>query len=118
MAVALLVAAGRGTRLGSDGPKALVVVAGRPMLDWSLDDVALVVPHQVSRSVIERVASLLGYPFERCMTTLERFGNTAAASIPVALDVAIEDRRVGAGDKVLLVGGAAGFSAAVVPLVI
>ncbi len=87
-------------------------------LDWSLDDVALVVPHQVSRSVIERVASLLGYPFERCMTTLERFGNTAAASIPVALDVAIEERRVGAGDKVLLVGGAAGFSAAVVPLVI
>lgn len=37
MAVALLVAAGRGTRLGSDGPKALVAVAGRPMLDWSLD---------------------------------------------------------------------------------
>jgi 2-C-methyl-D-erythritol 4-phosphate cytidylyltransferase len=37
VAVALLVAAGRGTRLGSGGPKALVAVAGRPMLDWSLD---------------------------------------------------------------------------------
>lgn len=37
MAAALLVAAGRGTRLGSDGPKALVAVAGRPMLEWSLD---------------------------------------------------------------------------------
>jgi 2-C-methyl-D-erythritol 4-phosphate cytidylyltransferase len=37
MAVALLVAAGRGTRLGSEGPKALVAVAGRPMLEWSLD---------------------------------------------------------------------------------
>ena len=37
MAVALLVAAGRGTRLGSSGPKALIAVAGRPMLDWSLD---------------------------------------------------------------------------------
>jgi 2-C-methyl-D-erythritol 4-phosphate cytidylyltransferase len=37
LAVALLVAAGRGTRLGSDGPKALVEVAGRPMLAWSLD---------------------------------------------------------------------------------
>jgi 2-C-methyl-D-erythritol 4-phosphate cytidylyltransferase len=37
VAVALLVAAGRGTRLGSNGPKALVAVAGRPMLEWSLD---------------------------------------------------------------------------------
>jgi 2-C-methyl-D-erythritol 4-phosphate cytidylyltransferase len=37
MAVALVVAAGRGTRLGSNGPKALVQVAGRPMLAWSLD---------------------------------------------------------------------------------
>src|SRR6187551_1133453 len=36
MAVALLVAAGRGERLGADGPKAFVVLAGRPMLDWSL----------------------------------------------------------------------------------
>jgi 2-C-methyl-D-erythritol 4-phosphate cytidylyltransferase len=37
MAVALLVAAGRGQRLGADGPKAFVVLAGRPMLAWSLD---------------------------------------------------------------------------------
>ena len=87
-------------------------------LDWALDDVALVVPHQVSRSVIERVASLLGYPLDRCMVTLDRFGNTAAASIPFALDLAIEEGRVAAGDKVLLVGGAAGFSAAVIPLIL
>jgi 2-C-methyl-D-erythritol 4-phosphate cytidylyltransferase len=37
MAVALVVAAGRGERLGSDGPKALVILAGRPMLEWSID---------------------------------------------------------------------------------
>jgi 3-oxoacyl-(acyl-carrier-protein) synthase III len=87
-------------------------------LDWALEDVALVVPHQVSSSVIERIASLLGYPLDRCMMTLDRFGNTAAASIPFALDLAIEEGRVAAGDKVLLVGGAAGFSAAVVPLIL
>ena len=87
-------------------------------LDWDLDDVALVVPHQVTTSVIERVVSLLGYPLERCMITLDRFGNTAAASIPVALDLALEEGRARAGDKVLLVGGAAGFSAAVIPLIL
>ncbi|HKG39381.1 MAG TPA: 2-C-methyl-D-erythritol 4-phosphate cytidylyltransferase [Conexibacter sp.] len=42
MAVALLVAAGRGERLGADGPKAFVVLAGRPMLQWSLDALRLV----------------------------------------------------------------------------
>jgi 3-oxoacyl-(acyl-carrier-protein) synthase III len=87
-------------------------------LDWALEDVALVVPHQVSRSVIERIALLMGYPLDRCMVTLDRFGNTAAASIPFALDLAIEEGRAAVGDKVLLVGGAAGFSAAVVPLIL
>ena len=87
-------------------------------LDWDLEDVKLVVPHQVSTSVIERMASLAGYPVERCMVTLDRFGNTAAASIPLGLDLAIEEGRVGPGDKILLVGGAAGFSAAVIPLVL
>jgi 3-oxoacyl-(acyl-carrier-protein) synthase III len=87
-------------------------------LDWALDDVALVVPHQVSRSVIERIASLLAYPLDRCAVTLDRFGNTAAASIPFALDLAVEEGRAAAGDKVLLVGGAAGFSAAVIPLIL
>lgn len=42
MAVALLVAAGRGERLGADGPKAFVVLAGRPMIEWSLDALRLV----------------------------------------------------------------------------
>jgi 2-C-methyl-D-erythritol 4-phosphate cytidylyltransferase len=50
MAVALLVAAGRGERLGADGPKAFVVLAGRPMLEWSLD--ALRAVGSVSRIVV------------------------------------------------------------------
>lgn len=50
MAVALLVAAGRGERLGADGPKAFVVLAGRPMLEWSLD--ALRAVEAVSRIVV------------------------------------------------------------------
>ena len=50
MAVALIVAAGRGERLGSDRPKALVTLAGRPMLEWSID--ALQTVAAVQRIVI------------------------------------------------------------------
>jgi 3-oxoacyl-[acyl-carrier-protein] synthase III len=49
--------------------------------------------------------------------TLDRYGNTAAASIPIALATAEAQGRLRPGDHVLLVGGAAGFSAAVIPVV-
>ncbi len=87
-------------------------------LEWDFArDVQLVVAHQVSLRVIRKIATATGYPLERCMLTLNKLGNTAAASIPIALSIAVEQGRVQCGDKVLLVGGAAGFSAAVVPLV-
>jgi 3-oxoacyl-[acyl-carrier-protein] synthase-3 len=84
---------------------------------WNLDDVDRIVPHQVSRSVIEQISSLLGIPVEKTEMTLNQFGNTAAASIPIALSLAVEEQRIRRGDKVLLVGGAAGFSAGVIPLI-
>ena len=84
---------------------------------WSVDEVHLVVPHQVSRRIITRICRRTGIPVERMMITLDRLGNTAAASIPVALSIAAQEGRMARGDKVLLVGGAAGFSASVVPLV-
>lgn len=66
MAVALLVAAGRGERLGADGPKAFVMLAGRPLLDWSLD--ALRATAAVGRIVValppgaEAPAGTIGVP--------------------------------------------------------
>jgi 3-oxoacyl-[acyl-carrier-protein] synthase-3 len=84
---------------------------------WSLDDVDRIVPHQVSRSVIEQISDLLEIPTSLSEVTLDQFGNTAAASIPIALSLAVEQERIRRGDKVLLVGGAAGFSAGVIPVV-
>jgi 3-oxoacyl-[acyl-carrier-protein] synthase-3 len=49
--------------------------------------------------------------------TLDKVGNTAAASMPIALSIALEEGRIQPGDKILLVGGAAGFSAGVVPII-
>ncbi len=87
-------------------------------LGWDMcRDVTMVIPHQVSLRVIELICKATGYPFERCMVTLDRMGNTAAASIPIALSIALAEGRIKRGDKILLVGGAAGFSAGVVPVV-
>ncbi|MFI7587622.1 3-oxoacyl-ACP synthase III family protein [Spongisporangium articulatum] len=86
-------------------------------LNWRSDEVSLVVPHQVSRSVVIELARRWDYPTERCMITVGQYGNCAAASIPLALSLAVEEGRVAKGDKIALVGGAAGFSAGVVPIV-
>jgi acyl-CoA:acyl-CoA alkyltransferase len=90
-------------------------VLGR--IGWDTSDIALVVPHQVSRAVIVDLARRWDYPLDRCMITIDRYGNTAAASIPLALSLAEQAGRISRGDKIMLVGGAAGFSAGIVPLV-
>ena len=83
---------------------------------WTLHDLALVVPHQVSKAIVRTLCNVLDYPQERCMVTLDRYGNLASASIPVALSVARQGGLLSPGDKVLLVGSAAGFSAGVIPV--
>jgi 3-oxoacyl-(acyl-carrier-protein) synthase III len=84
---------------------------------WTALDVQLVVPHQVSTVIVRTLCELFDYPLERCMVTLDRYGNLAAASIPVALSLARQAGLLTRGDKVLLIGSAAGFSAGVIPLV-
>jgi 3-oxoacyl-[acyl-carrier-protein] synthase-3 len=59
----------------------------------------------------------MGVPVDNRVVTVDRFGNTAAASIPLALSTANSEGRLTRGDKVLLVGGAAGWSAGVIPIV-
>ena len=84
---------------------------------WAPEDLQLIVPHQVSIRVIRKIGKAVGIPFERCMVTIDRLGNTAAASIPIALAMAYDSGRLHPGDRVLLVGGASGFSGAAVSLI-
>lgn len=86
-------------------------------LGWSPDELALVVPHQVSRSIVQALCDALDYPVDQCLVTLDRYGNTAAASIPLALSLAAGEGRTRPGDKLLLICGAAGFTAGVMPVV-
>lgn len=77
---------------------------------FSLEDVTLVIPHQANSRIIETAARRLKMPHEKFYTNLERYGNTSSASVPIALCEAIEEGRVQAGDKLVLVGFGAGLT--------
>ncbi|MGO9453611.1 MAG: beta-ketoacyl-ACP synthase III [Candidatus Binataceae bacterium] len=67
-----------------------------------LEDVNLVVGHQANSRIINAVAERLGVPPEKVFINIDRYGNTSAASVPIALDEAIEQGRVQDGDLVML----------------
>jgi len=73
-------------------------------------DVAWFVPHQANARIIDAAAQRLGFGAERALVNIDRYGNTSSASIPIALDEAIEAGRVKEGTTVLLVGFGAGFT--------
>ena len=72
--------------------------------------ITCVIPHQANRRIIESLAQYLGLPLERFVVNLDRYGNTSAASIPIALDEARRAGRVRAGDTTLLVAFGAGLT--------
>jgi len=76
----------------------------------SIEQVSLVVPHQANKRILDALAERLGVPMERVIVNLDRYGNTSAASIPVALDEAKRAGRIQPGDIVLLNAFGAGFA--------
>jgi 3-oxoacyl-[acyl-carrier-protein] synthase III len=73
-------------------------------------DVDWFVPHQANARIIEAAASRLGVPPEQTVVNIDRYGNTSAASIPLALAEAADDGRIRGGDLVLLSGFGAGMT--------
>ncbi|HEV8342142.1 MAG TPA: beta-ketoacyl-ACP synthase III [Candidatus Binatia bacterium] len=76
----------------------------------SVDEIALVIPHQANLRIITALADRLGVPMSKVMVNLDRYGNTSAASVPVALDEARREGRIRRGDVVLLNAFGAGFA--------
>lgn len=74
------------------------------------DDLDWFVPHQANRRIIEASAEKLGIDINKVVMTVEGHGNTSAASIPLALDVAVKDGRVQRGDLVMLEAMGGGFT--------
>ncbi|HEX7118659.1 MAG TPA: beta-ketoacyl-ACP synthase 3 [Longimicrobiales bacterium] len=77
----------------------------------ALDDVALVVPHQANRRILEAFARETGTPLDRVFINIDRYGNTGAATIPIALDEAAETGRLPRDEPILLVSFGAGATA-------
>jgi 3-oxoacyl-[acyl-carrier-protein] synthase-3 len=73
-------------------------------------DVDLFIPHQANIRIIQKAAERLGLPMEKVFVNLDKYGNTSAASIPLALDEAVKAGRVHPGDLLVLVGFGAGLT--------
>jgi 3-oxoacyl-[acyl-carrier-protein] synthase-3 len=74
------------------------------------EDVDLFVPHQANARIVDAVLARTGLSAKRTSSTVERFGNTSSASIPVALSEAADAGTVASGDLVLLCGFGAGLT--------
>jgi len=73
-------------------------------------DVKLVVPHQVNQRIIDSATEKMGFPKEKVFINIDKYGNTSAASVPIALDEARQAGRYGPGDWVIMVGFGAGLT--------
>ena len=72
-------------------------------IDW-------LIPHQANIRIIDATAKKMGMPMDRVIVTVDRHGNTSAASVPLALDAAVRDGRIQRGQKVMLEGVGGGFT--------
>ncbi len=79
-------------------------------------DIDLFIPHQANIRIIEAVAKGLGLPMDRMYVNLDRYGNTSAASVPIALAEAVNEGRVKVGDRIVIVAFGAGFTSGAVTI--
>ena len=73
-------------------------------------DIDWFVPHQANKRILDGTAKKVGIPIEKVVVTLDRHGNTSAASIPLALVTAVQDGRIKKGDLILLEAMGGGFT--------
>ena len=73
-------------------------------------DITWLVPHQANIRIIQATAKKLGMSMDNVVVTVDKHGNTSAASIPLALDVAVRDGRIKQGDTILMEGVGGGFT--------
>jgi 3-oxoacyl-[acyl-carrier-protein] synthase-3 len=75
-----------------------------------IEDIDWLIPHQANVRILDATAKRLGLPRERLIVTVDRHANTSAASVPLALDLALRDGRIRPGHRVMLQGVGGGFT--------
>jgi 3-oxoacyl-[acyl-carrier-protein] synthase-3 len=77
---------------------------------FTADDIDWLVPHQANARILDATARKLNMPAEKVVVTVDRHANTSAASVPLALDVAVRDGRIKPGDLVMIEAMGGGFT--------
>ena len=78
--------------------------------NMTLDDLDWIILHSANLRIIEAVSAEIGYPMEKMLTSIEQFGNTSSASIPLAWDLAQKAGKIKKGQKMLLLGFGGGLT--------
>jgi 3-oxoacyl-[acyl-carrier-protein] synthase III len=73
-------------------------------------DIDLLIPHQANMRIIEATARYAGIPMDKVFVNVDRYGNMSSATVPVALDEAVEQGRLKRGDHAMMVAFGAGFT--------
>jgi len=89
-------------------PKSIKAVLEKAKI--KTEDISLLIPHQANMRIIDFALKNLGLPKEKVYVNLQRYGNTSAASIPIALDEAVKEGKIKKGDIVVLAGFGAGLT--------
>jgi len=80
----------------------------------TLDDISLLIPHQANIRILKSLAERVNLPFKKVYTTIQKYGNSSAASLPAALDEANREGRLQKGDLLLFSVFGGGFTWGVV----
>ena len=87
-----------------------VVYTAMRAQNWTIEDVDLVVPHQANIRIIEALAKKLGVGLDKVYSNIHKYGNTTAASIPLALYDALKEGKIKKGSNVILAAFGSGFT--------
>jgi len=87
-----------------------VIMEGLEANNMQASDIDLFIPHQANLRISQFVGKKLGLPDEKVFNNIQKYGNTTAATLPIALDEALEEGRIKEGDTVVLAAFGAGFT--------